>query len=155
MESDDGYREHLREVERAAAAPYVTVLQHPWWAVPAFGALASLYVLGVELSSRPEVSRILATSLMALLAGSTWVYAYWQRRRSGVSPSGKAPREIDRVMWCYVAGAVVVAIVLILLADLAPLWIGMPAAFILAATGILWFGRAYARAAARVRERLA
>ena len=154
MKGPDEIREQLRAVERAAAAPYLNYPKNPWWVVPAFGALASLFILGVHLSKRSDLSNALWTALMALVAISAWGYTWWQYRRWGAAPAGKAPREVNRAMWWFVAGAVVVAVALLLLADRAPLWLGMPTAFVLTSAGVFWFGRAYARAAARVRERL-
>lgn len=69
-------------------------------------------------------------------------------------PSGKAPSEFNQVLWGFALGALVVGVTLFALADLAPLWLAIPSAFVIAFVGMLWFGRAYNRAAARVRERL-
>lgn len=155
VESDDEVRDQLRTVERAAAAPYVDYPRDPWWVVPAFGALASLLVLGIDLSGHSDVPDVLGVLLMAFVALSAWGYAWWQYRRRGTAPSGKVPQELNRVLWWFVAGAIVVAVAMFLLADWAPLWLGMPVAFVLASAGMSWFGRAYERAAAKVRERLA
>ena len=155
MESRDEVRDRLRAAEWGAAAPYVDYPKDPWWVVPGFGALASLFVLGVNIGERADVPDVVAALLMALVALSSWGYVSWQRRRRGTAPSGKAPREIDRVLWWFVVGAVVVAVALFVLADWAPLWLGVPVAFVLTAAGMFWFGSAYARASAKVRERLA
>lgn len=154
MESDE-LRDQLRAADRAAAAPYLDYPKEPWWVVPAFGALASLFVLGVGLRDRPDVPGVLWALIMALVALSAVGYVSWQRRRRGATPSGRAPQEVNRVLWWFVGGAIGVAVVLFLLADWAPWWVGMPAAFVLASGGLFWFGRAYARAVAKVRERLA
>lgn len=154
MESNDEIRAQLRAIDRAAAAPYVDYPKNPWWAVPAFATVAPLFVLGVNLSERSDVPDALAALLMAIVVISAWGYAWWQYRRWGAAPADKAPREVNRVMWGFVAGAVVVGVALFMLADWAPLWLAMPTAFMLVAAGLFWFGRAYARAAQKVRERL-
>ncbi|MQA82997.1 MAG: hypothetical protein GEV10_31855 [Streptosporangiales bacterium] len=154
MESKDEIREQLRAAERAAAAPYVDYPKDPWWTVPGFGALASLIVLGVNLREQSDMPDWAATLPLALVAAGACGYVLWQRRRRGTMPSGKAPREVNRVLWGFVLGAVVVAVVVFVFADLAPLWLAVPSAFVLASGGMLWFGRAYDRAAAQARERL-
>lgn len=155
MENHDAIREELRVAERAAAAPYADYPKDPWWTAPGFGALAALFVVGVNLGAQPQVPGWAATLPSALVVLGSGGYLWWQRRRRGTMPSGRAPREISRVLWWFVLGAAVVAVALFVLADLAPLWLGVPAAFVLAAAGVACFGRAYDRAAARVRERLA
>lgn len=154
MESKDEVRDQLRAAERAAAAPYVDYPKDPWWTVPGFGALASLFVLGVNLRQQSDLPDWAGTLPLALVAASVCGYVLWQRRRRGIAPSGKAPREVSRVLWRFVLGAFVVAVVMFVLADLAPLWLAVPFAFVFASGGMLWFGRAYDRAAAQARERL-
>lgn len=125
----------------------------PWWTVPGFGALASIFVLGVNLREHSNMPDWAGTLPMALVAACACGYALWQRRRRGTMPSGKAPREINRILWGFVLGAVVVVVAMFLLANLAPLWLAVPCAFVLASGGMLWFGHAYDRAATQVRER--
>lgn len=153
VESDE-IRDRLRTDEQAAAAPYLNYPTDPWWVVPGFGVAASLFVLGVNLHAQPDVSDWVGTALQALVVVCAWGYAWWQRRRRGTMPSGRAPREVNRALWGFIVGAVVVAVALFVLADWTPLWVGTPAAFVLASAGMLWFGRAYDRASAKARERL-
>lgn len=150
MENNDEMRAQLRAAERAEAAPYVDYPEDPRWAAPAFGGLALLLALTASLHDRPVFSSLLSMLVVLSVMG----YVIWQRRRRGTQPSGKAPREISQVIWGFVAGAIVIGFALLSLGYSAPLWLALPVAFVVGTAGLLWFGRAYDRAAARVRERL-
>lgn len=154
MESEDEIRDQLRAAERAAAAPYVDYPKDPWWTVPGFGALAALFVLSIDLRGQSNMPGWSGTLLLALFMACVIGYLWWQRQRRGTMPSGNAPPEFKRVMWGFALGALVVGVGLFVLADLASLWLAVPSAFVIASVGTLWFGRAYDRAAAQVRERL-
>ena len=155
MESNDEVRAQIHEADRASAAPYLNSPATAWWVIPPAGVLASLFVLSVNLRTQTEVPGWIATLPLALFAACALGYIRWHRRRVGTMPAGKASRELTRVMWGFTIGAVLVAVALFALADLTPLWVGVPAAFALASAGIAWFGYAYNRAATRTRNRLA
>ncbi|BCJ69687.1 hypothetical protein [Polymorphospora rubra] len=155
MESKEEISAHLRVAERAAAAPYVDYPKDPWWSVPAIGLLAVLFVLGTHVQLRTDLPSLVGVLLNLSVGGSGIAYYWWQRRRRGTMPQGDAPREVSRVMWAFIVGAVLVCAVLLLLAAVAPLWLALPAAFLLVSASMLWYGRAYEEAAAQVRNRLA
>lgn len=155
MESKDEARDQLRAAERAAAATYVDYPKDPWWFTPGFGVLAVLLVVMIKLQEQPQTPGWIATLLMVLILAGSLGALRFQRNRRGTLPSGRAPREVNRVLWGFILGAVVVAVTLFVLADLAPLWLAVPAAFLLTSGGLVWFGHAYDRAATQVRKRLA
>lgn len=155
MESDRQLRERLLLAERAAAAPYVDYPRDPWWIAPGFGLLAVLFVLGINLRERPDGSGWLGSLMSLAVVLAAGGFLRWQRRRRGTMPAGKAPREVKRVLVGFVVGASIVAVALFTLADTAPLWLALPAAFAVTTAGMLWYGAAYDHAAAKVKERLA
>lgn len=155
MENSEGLREQVRAAERAAAAPYVDYEPDPWWVAPGFGLVAVLVVLGIHGDSQGGVPGWVSSLALAAAVVCVLSYVRWQRKRLGALPSGKAPREVNRVLRVFIVAGVVVGLCLFLLADLAPLWLGLPVAFALTTGGMAWYVAAYDRAAARVRERLA
>lgn len=62
--------------------------------------------------------------------------------------------EITRVFWWFISGAIVIGFAVLTLGYSAPLWLALPVAFVVGTAALLWYGRAYDRAAARVRKRL-
>lgn len=154
MESEDEVREQLKAAERTAAAPYIEYPKDSWWTVPGFGILASVFVLSVNLRGHTDIPGWAGALILALVVACAGGYLWWHRRRRGTMPAGKAPAEFNRVLRGFILGALVVAVALFVLADLTPLWLAVPSAFVIASIGMWWFGRAYDRAATQVRERL-
>lgn len=155
MESNE-IREQLREAERAAAAPYVTYPKDPWWYPALLGLTGPLLVLVLTqtfgaFAGKPSWGAFpsIAITLIALYI------VFDKRKRRGTFPLGKAPAELRGVYRWYFIGAVLVVIAIGALAFLAPIFVSLPASFLLAFGGVMWFGTAYERAAARVRARLA
>jgi len=151
MESNNEAREQLRAAERAEAAPYVDYPPDPRWISPAFGVLATLLALAANLHDHPGWSSVPSTLVVLGVVG----YVLWQRRRRGTQPYGTAPRELTRVYRWYLGGAIVIGTALLVMGYWAPLWLALPVAFLAGTLGLLWFIRAYDRAATRVRKRLA
>jgi len=155
MESNE-IREQLLEAERAAAAPYVIYPKDPWWYPVLVGFIGPLLVLVFTQTIGAFAGKTTWGALPSLAITLIALYIVFdQRRRRGTMPRGKAPRELRGVYRWYFTGAVVVAISIGALALLAPIYVSLPASFLLAFGGIMWFGAAYERAAARVRARLA
>ena len=154
MESDEGLRDHYRTAERAAAAPYLEYPEDPWWTAPGFGVLGALFVLGLDLYGRDDVRDLWGSLAHLLVVAGAVSYIWWQRRRRQTMPSGNAPPEVNRVLVSFIVGAVIIAVGLFLLGDLAPLWLGLPVAFVVVTAAMYWYGTAYERAAAAARERL-
>jgi hypothetical protein len=154
MESD-GLREQLQAVERGEAAPYIRYPPTPWWYAPACGAWVAA-LIGAFAWWRVNAAAF-ASSLAVVLAAEA-VFVLWLRRRHGALPlpgRGKPPAEIAAVWRGYLPALPVIAVIVAL-----TWWLGdVPAAagtaFVLVAAGLAVYERRYARAAARVRSRLA
>ena len=78
-----------------------------------------------------------------------------QRKRRGVTATGKAPHEIRRDLNWYLLGAVVLMVGTFALAITTSRWISIPVSFVACLGGLVWVGIAHERAAERVRIRLA
>lgn len=151
MESSEELRERIRVAERAAAAPYVDYPPTPWWYSPGFGAWAAALLVLLGLPGDRHGWRAAGIAGLVLVEV---VFIAWYRRYRGTWPSGKAPDEIRRVMVGFVIGTVVVLGAGVLLVWLTPVAVAAVAGFVMVTAGIAWYERAYARAAARTRERL-
>lgn len=155
MESD-AFRSELLAPERAAAAPYVLKPLHQWW----HAALLSL--------AGPLFALVTSETLRAFEGGGTWAFLPGiaitlltilvmvdHRKRRGVTPRGKAPLELRAVFrWYYVGAALVLVGIAVLAMNTSP-WLSLPVSYVACLGGLMWFGAAYERAAARVRARLA
>ncbi|GAB3995380.1 hypothetical protein [Nocardioides marmoraquaticus] len=140
----------LRETERGEAAAWLTYPPSPWWWPFLFGAWTFAYAGSIgwlEGLAQAGATFALALVMIGVIA--------WERRRRGAWPSGHAPREIRRLMTGLFGGAAVVALVAWLVGET----VGVLPAALLAAGAVTalvwWYGTAYDRAAAEVRERLA
>lgn len=152
MESIEEIRERQRVAERAAAAPYVDYPKTPRWYMPAMGVWAFAATVLFLRPDTPSAVRIVGeVALVAACLALVW----WQRRIRGVWATGGAPREIRRAMAGFVVGAVVVIGIVIGARFLVDVWVAAGLAFVLVTAGVTWYEMAYARAARRVRERLA
>lgn len=154
MESKPDFEALAKVADRAAAAPYVDYPRDPAWTVPLFGLFGAFLWLAFNLSANRSGSSRISFIIYAALIAAVTLWLVQQRRRRGNFPSGKAPKEIRNVMAWYLVGAVAIAIALVLLGRFAPLYVGMPAGFILGAGGVWWYGIAYDRAAEKVKARL-
>jgi hypothetical protein len=139
----------LQEDERAAAAPWVHVPPPPAWYPVAgglwFGAWAWI------LTADQGWASLLLVPLLLLVG----VYVRWYRRRRGTAPRWfGAPREIDRVLWLFIAVAAVLTIGGILLDQLVGRWPMIAWVTLGVSAGLAFYEWRYASAARRVRERL-
>lgn len=139
----------LREDERAAAAPWIRGTTPPAWYPVAgglwFGAWAWVLTADQWWSS-------LLLLPLALLVG---VYVRWFRRRRGTwTKWSGAPREIDRVLWLFVAIAAVLAVGGFVVENTLGRWPLIGWVTIGVTAGLALYEWSYARAARRVRERL-
>lgn len=155
MESNE-IRDELREAERAAAAPFVEVPRYQWWHTALLSLVGPLFALVTS-----QVLRALdGGGTLAFIPGFaitliTLFVVLDQRRRSGATPKGKAPAELRIVFrWYYIGAAIVLVSVAILALTTSP-WASLPVSYAVCLGGLLWFGTAYQRAAARVQARLA
>lgn len=151
--TDDSDTEHiiaaLREDERAAAAPWVHLSGPPAWYPVACGLWFGVWAW--VLTSDQAWSSLLLLPLLLLVG----LYVRWYRKRSGTSPrwSG-APREIDRVLWLFIAIAAVLVVGGIAVGELAGRWPLLAWVTVGAGGGVAFYEWRYAIAARRVRERL-
>ena len=148
MESDE-IREALREADRAEAAPWIDYPATPrWWPV-LFGAWACVFALNVGyVDGLPQaLGSIVLAALMGVAAG-------WATRRRGTYPRGRAPRELRASFGVLFGGALVIAALGWLIASLITPWPAALVAGVAAYVLVLWYERAYTRAADRVRARL-
>ena len=151
----DEIRSALLAAERAAAAPYIDYPASPAWYAPVTGLWFAAFV-GAFTWWRGSTALFVSflVVLIALEAG----FLAWMQKRHGALPmpgTGTPPAEIGRVWRGYYAGCVLV------LGLVALVWwqFGVPPAalttFVLVASALTWYERAYAKAAGSVRERLA
>lgn len=139
----------LRETERGEAAAWVSYPPTPAWWPFLFGAWTFLYagVIG-WLSDLPQAGAML------VLAVGIGLLVRWDRGRRGAWPTGRAPREIKRLMTVFFACCLAVAGLGWLVGET----VGTLAAALVSAVVVTalvwWYGAAYDRAAAEVRERL-
>ena len=148
-------RRALLVAERAAAAPYIDYPASPAWFAPVSGLWFAALV-GVFTWWRESVA-VFVVALALLIALEAGFFA-WMRQRHGALPmpgTGTPPVEIGRIWRGYFAGCGVV------ITAVALVWwqFGvLPAAattFVLVASGLTWYERAYISSAGAVRERLA
>lgn len=137
----------LRESERGEAASWVTYPPSPWWWPLGFGAWTFLYTLAIGLLdglAQAGASLALAVVMLGVIT--------WERRRRGSWPTGRPPAELKRPMTVLFAGALAIAGLAWLVGETVGTW---PAAA-LAAVGVSalvwWYGAAYDRVAAELRE---
>ena len=152
MESIEEIREQQRVAERAAAAPYVDYPPTPLWYPPLMGLWA---FAATVLFTHPHASGAVRVVGELVLLAAVFALVWWQRRVRGVWPTGRAPREIRRVMAGFVAGTVVVVGLVVGLRVAANVWVAAGVALVVVTMGLVWYEKAYARASDRVRERLA
>jgi hypothetical protein len=139
----------LREDERAAAAPWVYLPGPPGWYPVACGLWFGVWAW--VLTSDQRWTSLLLLPLLLLVG----VYVRWYRKRRGTSPrwSG-APREIDRVLWLFIAIAAVLVVGGIVVDQLAGRWPMIACVTVSVSAGVSFYEWRYAIAARRVRERL-
>jgi hypothetical protein len=153
MESDA--REQLRMLERAEAAPYIEHPKTPWWYSPAIGVWVAA-MIGTFTWWRDNA--VLFTSSLALLIVLEIGFITWMQRRHGAMPfpgRGRPPAEIGVVWRKYFAGMAAIAIMVGLVWWLVSVPIAAAVAFVQVTSGLFVYERAYAVAAAKVKERLA
>lgn len=153
MENTSDPHQALRAADRAEAAPYLDWRAPPW--VPlTVGLIAAVFVLGVHLGNRADVPGWLSALPLLLVVAMSWGIGTAVYRAHGAWPTAQVPREVTRVFAWYVLGAGLVAVLLFLLGDHAPLWLGVLGGLVLGCGGMVLFGRAYERALRRLERRL-
>ncbi|MBM7366912.1 hypothetical protein [Gordonia hydrophobica] len=154
MESDqpDDLRALLRIAERAAAAPFIDYPPTPAWYAPAVGAWAATLAGVVAYRPEPLIAIVIFVFLLGLLGG----FVGWYGRLRGTQPTiTDAPPEFRRIFRHYLMGVIVLGVIVIPLILFAPPLAAIATTFVLVTGGIALYERAYARAAAATRLRLA
>ena len=145
----------LREVEMAAAAPFVNYPVTPWWYPPLMASFFTAMAAGPVLISQGRGAAGFTLQAAAIIAVS--VFYVTHRVRSGTSPRMRsAPREIKHAYrWCFVAfaGSAVVSVAVWMLLG----WqFGLSAIFVTTLVMTWAYERVvYPRAVQQVRDRLA
>ncbi len=141
----------LREQERAAALPYTEYPPTPRWFPVATGLwfaalLAAILYLRDSWTYAPVVLALIAFELGFLV---------WYRRKRGTMPSLRgAPREFRRACAQYLAGVLVVLLVVAAAVRWLPDPVAILICFALVTAGTAAYERLYARAAEATRARL-
>jgi uncharacterized membrane protein len=143
----------LAEAERAAAAPYLDYPPSPRWFPPAAGLWAAALVLvGSAFAEQPALA---IAGLVALFAAES-AYLRWHRHRSQTMPKVRgAPVEIRPALRRYFLGVAVLLVAGVVAYVLAGALVAAAAAFVSVTVGLALYERAYSRAAAAARRRLA
>lgn len=149
MESDE-VRDQLREIERSEAAGWLDYPPTPWWLPLYFGAYAAIFAF----ASGALDGSVYYLVVLALIS-SAFVMIAWQRRVRGIWPTKNAPRELNRPIWGLIAGITLIFGVCVAVNALVNLAAAIVVAGVLG-TALSWcYERAYSRAAAAARARLA
>lgn len=139
----------LREAERGEAASWTTWTTTWWWAPPLFGVWAAVFTWNVG-----RLGDSGGKALNLALVAASLAFIWWQRRRAGTYPHGGAPPEMRAVLAWYFVWAACVVVVSAAAYFLVDRWAGVAVAGLSTWAAVDLYGRAYERAAARVRERL-
>lgn len=151
MESDDV----LRDLNRAAARPFIDYPRPPWWYPVLMGGFFSAIAAALVLLSRGNIAAAIALEALALLALGT--FFGWYRSRWGTWPQMReAPAEIRRAYHRYFARLFVVVVLVVAAGFLSPPVATVVVTF-LAFTALFWWyeRKVYPAACADVRARLA
>jgi hypothetical protein len=152
METDDAraaLARQLREIERGEAAPWVYYPPMGWWWPPAFGTWSGTYTLTHSLLDGLTRGVVQLAHVLVMLAA-----VWWMRRVRGTYPTGRSPRELRAPFALLFGGALLVALVVWGCHTVLGVWPAAAAAALLGWGLVAAYGRSYARAAERVRERL-
>lgn len=149
METDD-VKNQLHEIERSEAAGWLDFPPTPWWVPLYFGTYAAIATFTIG-----ALDGLTQSLLMLALISSAGAMVWWQRRTRGTWPTKNSPRELNRPLWGLIIGALALSAVCVAVNALVNLGAAVALAGVLA-TALSWcYERAYARAAATARARLA
>lgn len=149
MESNDA-QEQLREIERGEAAGWLEYGPTPWWHPLYFGAYAAILTFALG-----ALDGLTQSLVLLVLTASAFVLIAWMRQVRGTWPTKNAPRELNRPLWGLIIGSVVLSGLCVAANTLLDLTAAVVLAGVLATGLTWWYGRAYARATAAARTRLA
>ncbi len=151
MESND----LLRDLNRAAARPFIDYPRTPWWYPILMGGCFSAIAAVLLLLSNGNVVVGIVLGAVALL--SLGIFFGWYRSRWGTWPRmSEAPAEIRRAYRRYFAGLFVALVLTVVVGLLSPPVVTVAVTF-LVFTALFWGyeRKVYPAACADVRARLA
>ncbi len=151
MESKDS----LRDLNLAAARPFIEYPPTPWWYPALMGGYFAATVSAILLFAsghRFEAIGVLAGAIIAL-----GLFFRWYRSRWGTWPQmSEAPPEIRRAYRIALAGASVAVLLAVAVTLLSPPVVAVVATFVVFTTSVWAYERrVYPSACVAVRERLA
>lgn len=152
METDATPEQTLAEAERVTAALWTDYPPSPRWYYPAGGAWGAAVVAAVGGIDDP----LLLLPAMAALAGLAYWYGSWYRRHRGAMPRiASAPAEFTPAIRAFVAGYVVLAAAVVVVAFALDLLVpGVVLTFVGATAGLYAYEKLYEAAVRRVEQRL-
>ncbi|MFF5446341.1 hypothetical protein [Streptomyces sp. NPDC012888] len=151
MESDFSARRALAVAERGAAAPWIDYPPTPRWYCPGAGAWAAALVLALV-----ELRGWWLLLALGALAAVEWAFLLWYRRLRAAWPrTDRAPAEFRPAIRTLLLGGAALTAAVVLLAVSVGSAVAVPLTFAGVTAGLAWYEKAYARAAARTRERVA
>ncbi len=151
MESNDS----LRDLDRAAALPFIDYPRSPWWYPFLMGGLFAAMGAGLFLGNRGHVVAALCVFAAAIV--SSGLYFRWYRSRWGTWPEmSEAPAEIRGAYRRYFVGMFVALVLIVVVGLLSPPVVTVVVTF-LVLTALIWGyeRKVYPAACADVRARLA
>ncbi|MCH1868424.1 hypothetical protein [Nocardioides sp. CFH 31398] len=151
MESNETLRQELREAERGEALGW-TGYRFPTWTPIAMAVWATTFTLGLY-----YLDGVLGNVWSLIHLAASFGYLWWDRRAQAAYPSytGRMPREYNGPTIALFVSPLVLIPVTFLLGYYVAGWVA--AVFIGSAWGLTvsLYNRAYARASAAVKARLA
>ncbi len=150
METNDS----LRDLDRAAARPFIDYPRTPWWYPILIGGYFAAILAAVFMLSNGNVVVGIVIEFVAILALGAFIG--WYRRRWGTWPKmSEAPAEIRGAYRRYLAGVAVSLVLIVVVGLLSPHVVTVVVTFLVFTTLIWGYERkVYPAACADVRARL-
>jgi len=151
METNENLRQELREAERGEALGW-TGYRFPAWTPFAMAVWATTFTLGLYYLDGALGNVSSLVHLVVMLG-----YIWWDHRTQAAYPSysGRVPREYNRPTIALFASPLVLLPVAFLLGYYVAGWVAAVFIGVTWGVAVLLYNRAYARASAAVRARLA
>lgn len=151
MESKDS----LRELNLAAARPFIEYPPTPWWYPVLMGGYFAAIAIALFLGA--DGHGLVAFGVFAAAIITLGLFFRWYRARWGTWPQmSEAPPEIRRAYRIAFAGAAVALLLSVVVGLLSPPVVTVALTFLVFATSVWAYERrVYPAACAAVRERLA
>jgi hypothetical protein len=151
MESDEEVRAHLREADRAAAAPWTDFPPTPRWYPPAVGAWTALVAVTLGQGRAHPAAAVAGLVVLVIIE---YGFVVWYRRYRGAMPGNRPPREFHQPIARLVLGVAAITAVAWLGWHFIHPAVAVGATFALMTALIGWYEGQYAAAAKAVKARL-